>query len=109
MLMNFGTLKKVVMKVKSRNLNYCYYVEYYEHQQLRFTEPQSDDTAAVLKKNNKCLTDYEASKNELMTSLADILVLNKFELLERIYLRLMHSLQSMFKWQFSHLHSVQYC
>ncbi len=66
--------------MKSRNLNYCYYVEYYEHQQLRFTEPQSDDTAAVLKKNNKCLTDYEASKNELMTSLADILVLNKFEL-----------------------------
>lgn len=53
--------------MNSKNLNYYYYVEYYDG--VRFNEPDSKDTQSKLQERNNELCNYEANNDSLMASL----------------------------------------
>lgn len=57
------------------NLNYYYYVKYYE--ELELDKPKSDVTADELKNRNKKLTRYKVSESELMMPLPESLAPDK--------------------------------
>lgn len=66
------------MEVNIPNLNYYYYVKYYE--KLNLMQPKSETTASALKESNQNLTGYTASIRDLMPTLLDSLAPHKFEL-----------------------------
>lgn len=64
--------------MKSRNLNYCYYVEYFENVPLQ--NPKSDDCNKILKEKNQQLTQYRAEEPALIEKLPDNVAPNCIEL-----------------------------
>lgn len=64
--------------MNSQNLNYCYYVEYFEGNDINFLQPDSCEDA--LKRKNKALTDHCVKREQLMSPVPEELAPHAVEL-----------------------------
>lgn len=64
--------------MNSQNLNYYYYVEYFEGNDINFLQPDSCEDA--LKRKNKALTDHCVKKQQLMSPVPENLAPHAVEL-----------------------------
>jgi CRISPR-associated protein Cmr6 len=69
---------RVVARMNSQNLNYYYYVEYFEGNDINFLQPDSCEDA--LKRKNKALTDHCVKKQQLMSPVPENLAPHAVEL-----------------------------
>lgn len=63
------------MTVSIANLNYYYYVGYFEG--INLEDPKGKETVSALQRNNRNLTNYVVSKDKLMPLLPDEIVTHK--------------------------------
>lgn len=68
----------IIKEMNSRNLNYCYYVEYYNG--VVFNNLECEDTQGNLQSHNQQLCNYAAQQDDLMTPLGKDLAPQSIEL-----------------------------